>query len=946
MLFWGRLKLLSISILCLSFSLATGCGGGGGSGSGTTPTPPPAPSPSLNTPTDSNSAANSVDENSSTGTEVGITASATLTNSSQSVTYSLTDDAGGLFAIDSSSGVVTVAGDLDFESASSHSITVQASGAGLTSSQSFTISVNDLLEPALSEPSDNNSAANSVEENSAIGTEVGLTATAILTDSSETISYSLTDDANGLFAIDSVTGVVTVAGSLDFESASNHGITVQASAAGLTSIQSFTISVTDRPETPPVISLLFPPVAGNYDGDTIDVAGTYTDAENDQPIIEISVNGQAPITAQVDINNGSWRASNVALQGERFEISITSRDGADNSAGNTLSSTLDKTSPLQRPISTALDSANNRLFVSDLDLDVLFVVDLDTGLCELVSGFLFGDDRDKGAGEPFNSLVSIAYDALNNRVLGLDGGFSGAFSGLVLSIDVESGDRTVLSSDTVGSGDAITQGANIAFDSTTNTLLVLDQGGPFGASSRIFSVDTINGNRTIVSDAMAASVFEGFAVDFTGNRAFTVNRTNQVIESIDLSTGSRTNVSGNGLGLGVAFGSPEYLAFNQNNGQVLVGDAGLDAIFSVDPSTGDRTIVSDGTTGSGFPLSVIDSIEHDSSDNVLIVSDRSLRGILEIDLVVGDRSLIKSLIRGDGSSIIGSGDLALDSSVDRLLHSDPEALYAINTLSGNRELIGSTRFPDPTSIGGALLDGVVSGFAFDSASRTTFAVLPNPEIVLSVDVDSGTLDLISGQGTGTGSVFTFPRDIGLDTANNRALVTNTGTIPAEAALLAVDLSNGDRSIISDAASGGVPLQSPTALALDLVNNRAFVSDSATQSVMSINLTSGESTTISGPGVGSGSGLIFVAQMAFDSDGSRLLVIDEGQAALIAVDVATGDRTEISGQAVGEGVDFGQPGGIVLGASGTYAFVSDGSLDAILAVDLVSGDRVVISRVAP
>ena len=38
---------------------------------------------------------------------------------------------------------------------------------------------------------------------------------------SDTVSYSLSNDAGGLFAIDAVSGVVTVAGSLDREAASS-----------------------------------------------------------------------------------------------------------------------------------------------------------------------------------------------------------------------------------------------------------------------------------------------------------------------------------------------------------------------------------------------------------------------------------------------------------------------------------------------------------------------------------------------------------------------------------------------------------------------------------------------------------------------------------------------------------------------------------------------------
>src|ERR1051326_5434913 len=94
-------------------------------------------------PVDTNNSANSVVENSPGGTAVGITASATDPGGA-TITYSLLNDAGGLFVIDPATGVVTVANGalIDYEAATSHDIVIQASnGLGGTSSQTFTIGV-------------------------------------------------------------------------------------------------------------------------------------------------------------------------------------------------------------------------------------------------------------------------------------------------------------------------------------------------------------------------------------------------------------------------------------------------------------------------------------------------------------------------------------------------------------------------------------------------------------------------------------------------------------------------------------------------------------------------------------------------------------------------------------------------------------------------------------
>jgi hypothetical protein len=107
-------------------------------------------------------ASNAVAENAVTGTVVGITALATDADADTTTSYSLSDNAGGRFAIDATSGVITVADGtlLDFESVASHDITVLATSSdGSTNSQPFTINLIDVAEPVIASI-DNNLANN------------------------------------------------------------------------------------------------------------------------------------------------------------------------------------------------------------------------------------------------------------------------------------------------------------------------------------------------------------------------------------------------------------------------------------------------------------------------------------------------------------------------------------------------------------------------------------------------------------------------------------------------------------------------------------------------------------------------------------------------------------------------------------------------------------------
>ena len=95
-------------------------------------------------------------------------------------------------------------------------------------------------------------SGNRVSESAANGTVVGK-AVATEVDTSDTLTYSLVNDADGRFAIDSNTGTITVANSslLDFETATSHTVRVRVvDAGGLSSEQDIAITVANANEAP------------------------------------------------------------------------------------------------------------------------------------------------------------------------------------------------------------------------------------------------------------------------------------------------------------------------------------------------------------------------------------------------------------------------------------------------------------------------------------------------------------------------------------------------------------------------------------------------------------------------------------------------------------------------------------------------------------------------
>ncbi len=210
----------------------------------------------VTTPTDTDAAANSIAENAAAGTKVGITAFASgAAGATNGITYSLANDAGGRFVIDAVTGEVRIAAGASFDRESEASITIGVTATsqdGSSSTQSFAIAVTDVDEFDVTPISDTDAAANSIAENAAAGTKVGITAFASDGDASTNgVTYSLTDDAGGRFVIDAVTGEVRIAAGASFDRESEASITIGVTATsqdGSSSTQSFAIAVTDVDE--------------------------------------------------------------------------------------------------------------------------------------------------------------------------------------------------------------------------------------------------------------------------------------------------------------------------------------------------------------------------------------------------------------------------------------------------------------------------------------------------------------------------------------------------------------------------------------------------------------------------------------------------------------------------------------------------------------------------
>ena len=200
------------------------------------------------------SATFSVNENSAAGTEVG-PVMATDEDAGDVLTYEITDgNTSDAFAINSSTGMITVNNPLvlDFESTPIFTLAVRVTDLGqLFDTATITINLVDVNERPTAI-----GATFGVNENSAAGTDVG-TVTAFDPDVGDVLTYEITDGNTGdAFAINSSTGIITVNNpqALNFESTPIFTLTVQVTDLGqLSDTATITINLVNVNE-PPVAS--------------------------------------------------------------------------------------------------------------------------------------------------------------------------------------------------------------------------------------------------------------------------------------------------------------------------------------------------------------------------------------------------------------------------------------------------------------------------------------------------------------------------------------------------------------------------------------------------------------------------------------------------------------------------------------------------------------------
>ena len=263
----------------------------------------------------------SIAEDAAANTPVGTVTATDADNDGLTFSITMGNDAGA-FAINASSGAITVAGTLDHETTPNYTLTVQVSDGTATANAAITINVTNVNDnaPAIA------AQTFSVAENVANGTAVG---TVAATDADgDPLTFTITaGNTNSAFAINA-DGAITVAGTVDYETTQTYTLTVRASDGSTSTNAAITINVTNLNDNAPTIAAQTFSVAENAAARTIGTVMA-TDADGDALTFSITAGNRGSFA----INAGSGAITvvgSVTLNHEatpRFTLTVQVSDG-------------------------------------------------------------------------------------------------------------------------------------------------------------------------------------------------------------------------------------------------------------------------------------------------------------------------------------------------------------------------------------------------------------------------------------------------------------------------------------------------------------------------------------------------------------------------------------------------------------------------------------------
>lgn len=640
---------------------------------------------------------------------------------------------------------------------------------------------------------------------------------------------------------------------------------------------SFTITVTDTQD--PTAEILYPPDGAKTDAPTINVRGT---AEDGVAVSFVRVSGQL---AETGDGYATWAVDDFPV-GPATSLLAQVSDAAGNYVGaaDSLEVLGGQKLPI-RPTTLAFDSSRGRLIFYSTAYEALLSYDPTSGTVVFFS--------QPTEGSPW-TVSDLTYNSAPPALYALD-----TQEDRVLAFDLNTGAMSVVSSNLVGNGPN--------FHNLTSITAI--QGGG-GSPPSIVVTDTSFG-----SDNTPAVV------------------------SVSLTSGNRTVISanapggalvGSGTGSGPEFENPAGIFYQHSHFRFLVTDSSLKTLFAVNRASGNREILmgpDDSTDGSniGIPTEVLLS----SNGSTAWLLDPTTKKIFAVNMATGTYSILSSNnthAGADGQRWSLPRDFTRAAGIGIFVADfGGHAVYSVSTSTGNRTreidyMAGSgPAWTNPTSV------------SIDEQAQVALISCKGSDAIYTASLRDGSRTLVTGDGTGSGTIMVDPQTVVLLNANT-LIVTDRGA--EQPRVLAVNRASGLRTLISgQGMGGGVSFNDADDLVVDSNTNSAYVLDLFDETVTHVNLATGARSRVAGGGVGLGTPIDNPVAIEWDENTAQLLLLQNDT--LLTIDPVSLARNTLlnlgdAGVVVEEGCRITCPPG------GDHALISLISPLSLIEVSLSTG----------
>lgn len=424
---------------------------------------------------------------------------------------------------------------------------------------------------------------------------------------------------------------------------------------------------------------------------------------------------------------------------------------------------------------------------------------------------------------------------------------------------------------------------------------------------------------------------------------------------------------------------PEGAVVDAENNELFIADADIPAIVSIDLETNERRIVSANEEGNTALFSRPNDIGLapagactsllPSAARCLVVLDNNISTLFVVDADTGERAVLSG---GEGGDDIGEGpEFSLQSFhlavggpefcpsflADRfnncaLVMENFGSVKAVDLATGERVDVLQNNAVDGPDFN--LLPSIIAddnstcNTVLPGTSKCLIAIDRRLEAVVAADLDSGQRAVLSGASRGSGPDLGVPRALVLvDTSHCVSVlpsVTRCALVgnQSQNSILAVDLISGDRAILSSPERGtGPELSTLNELVFDTANQRVLAVNEVFDSPFVIDSVTGDRSLMLDHRLGNGPDLkltqgllpLSTAQCEDMVDSSSCgIIIDAENKQLIAVDFTTGDRTLLVEQQDSTGQTFEFISGVIIDEGNSCESLIDGVRHCALVVD--------------